>query len=220
MRLLVISVGLFVLIGGGCSSTSDRPGGIDAPAGGFVPSHSNGEDYPDGPYSRGDPEVGDVIEDLTLLGHLGIPGQVTETDDELDRLTFSELRETEATYLLIHTSATWCATCRVEALYLSEYTQAIAEEGGTVLELVVDGQATGFDPSKEELDVWVKLSDLQVSTMGPGDDNLRKVFPSRDHVYIVDLETMEVVWRIDGPKDGRAASEIGALELLTRYLAD
>lgn len=220
MRLLPAFVALFALLGAGCSSARDRPDGVDAqPTSGFTPSPKS-EKYPEGPYARGDPEVGDVVENLTLLGHLGTPGRVTEVGDQLDLLSFSDLRETDATHLLLHTSATWCATCRVEALYLSEYTQSIVEEGGTVLELVVDGQATGVDPSKEELDVWVELSDLKVSTMGPGDDNLRKVFPSRDHVYIIDLQTMEVVWRIDGPKDGQAASEIGAIELLSFYLAE
>jgi hypothetical protein len=203
----------------GFSSPSDRPAGVDAEPSGFIPSPTK-DNYPDGPYARDDHEVGDVVENLMLLRHLGTPGRVTDTDDELDRISFSEIRESDATYLLLHTSATWCATCRVEALYLSEYTQSIVEEGGAVIELVVDGQATGLDPSKEELDVWVELSDLQVTTMGAGDDNLRKVFPTRDHVYIIDLETMEVVWRIDGPKDGQAGSEIGAIELLSRYLAE
>jgi hypothetical protein len=202
-----------------CAEEDERPprlasgGGYSAPGGG-------GEDYPEGPYGTDDPEVGDVVEDLKLLGHLGVPGEVTEPGATLDDLTLSEVREGGASHLLVHVSGIWCATCQVEASILSQYSKDIVDAGGATLELVVDGQVLGADPTKEELDVWVELNDLEVTTMGPGDDRLRSVFPTRDMVYIIDLETMTVVWRQDGPQNGRAASETGALEILSGYLAE
>lgn len=203
----------------GCAEADERPPRLESGGGYSTPGGGGKDDYPEGPYGSDNPQVGDVVEDLALLGHLGVPGRVTKPDPTLDNLTLGELRDEGASHLLVHVSGIWCATCQVEASILSQYSSRIVDAGGAALELVVDGQVLGADPTKEELDVWVELNDLQVSTMGPGDDRLRSVFPTRDMVYIIELETMKVVWRQDGPKNGRAASETGSLEILSEYLA-
>src|SRR5690606_36353555 len=102
----------------------------------------------------------------------------------------------------------WCAACRPEALYLSQYADELMAAGGEVLEILVDGDVIGDDPTTDQLSAWVVSNDLRITTVIPGDDYVREVFPDRDHVYIVDLETMEIIWRAEGPSTNPAVTEI------------
>lgn len=213
---LVVALGMSL----GCSNRAERAPPFQVDGGSSPTGHVSGSpDYPEGPYGTANPEVGDVVPDLTLLGYRGTGDLVTPTD-ELEVVTFSSLRAESARYLLVHVSSLWCATCQGEAAMLSEYTRQIIDAGGAALELLVDGEALGVDPSQEELDVWVLHNDLRVTTMIPGDEDVRRVFPDRDHVYIIDMSTMEVVWHAPGPDPERTASELGAEEILTRYLSE
>lgn len=204
----------------GCGGGEARPPGIDSEGGSSPPPVSAPAGYPKGPYGEGNPEVGDVIENLTLRGYVATPGEQLRVGDSLDVISMNELRDEGPSHLLIHVSGTWCATCQIEASRLSDAAETIALAGGLAIELVVDGQALGAEPTKRELDIWVELLDLAVTTMSPGDDRVQEVFPTRDYVYIIELETMEVVWQIDGPEGGQAASTLGAEQLLTHYLVD
>lgn len=202
----------------GCSGSTDRPPSTDG--GGSRGVHVPGSpDYPEGPYGSSNPEVGTVVQDLRFLGYRG-SGDLLEPSEDFEEVSLSELRAESARYLLIHVSALWCATCQAEAAAMSEYTRQVVDAGGAVLELLVDGETLGLDPSQQELDVWILNNDLRMTTMIPGDEDVRRVFPDRDHVYIIDLSTMKVVWHEVGPGLDRATSEIGAEEMLARYLSE
>lgn len=184
---------------------------------GIVPMGGRGG-YPDGPYGVNNPEVGEVIEDLQLEGYFSKPGQVTSTERELVKASLGEIREQGASYLLVHTSSFWCNSCRVEAFFMSDKVAEIQAAGGDVLELIIDGSVSGIDPQKSEIDIWVETSDLRMTTMGAAEDRVRKVFPDRDYVYVIDLDTMKVVWRKIGPAVDPTTSEIGAEEMLDNWL--
>ncbi len=202
-----------------CSQEVHRPPGISV--GGSAPvAHPHEPDgYPAGPYGGNNPQVGDVIQDMSFLGYLGT-GERIEPSSDLSEFSFSSLREGEAQFLLIHVSSLWCGTCRAEAIGMSEYTSQIVDAGGLALEILIDGQTAGLDPSQEELDVWVLNNDLRMTTVLPGDNAVRRVFPDQDFVYIIDLESMEVVWQQEGPSIDPTTTQIGAREILASYLTD
>jgi hypothetical protein len=103
---------------------------------------------------------------------------------------------------------------------MNQYTSQLLDAGGAVLEILIDGSTLGLDPTQEELDVWVRNNDLRMTTVIPGDESVRRVFPDRDYVYIIDLRTMEVVWQEEGPGRNQATTEIGAQEMLVHYLSE
>lgn len=213
---LIGAAGLALL---SCSNETDRPPSIAVGGSSTIHHPSRSDDYPPGPYGGNNPQVGDVIQDMSFLGYLG-NGELVEPSDELSPLSFSQLRQGDLRFLLVHVSSLWCATCRAEAEGMSEYTSQIVDAGGTVLEILIDGQTVGLDPTQEELDIWVLNNDLRMTTMVPGDETVRRVFPDRDFVYIIDLETMEVVWQEQGPSLDPTTTQIGAQQLLASYLSE
>lgn len=211
----------------GCDGQEARPPTYDSIALGgsrnISTSSSNAGvkgEYPKGPYSAGNPEIGDIVEDLNFYGYVPKGRGTRAADGELKHLMMSDLRATGAPYLLVHVSSIWCATCFVGAERLEKTVREIDAAGGAVLEFVVDGNATGSPPSTREVEVWAESTDLTIPTVGPGDDRVVKVFPHRDFVYIIDLETMAVVYRIEGLNSDPMPIEIAAKELLNHWLRD
>jgi hypothetical protein len=213
---LVSLFGALILFG--CSSETERPPGIDGGGAGTprVGLSDGTTKYPDGPYGRKNPQVGEAIENLRLIGYRD-PEDASKGSP--DSFSLAELRKRGSSHLLVHVSSFWCAACRPEAYFMSRYTEEVRAAGGEVLEILIDGDVIGDDPTWEQLNTWVTWNDLQTTTAIPGDDSVREVFPDRDFVYIVDLETMKVVWRAEGPSLNPTTSEIGAEEMLQTWLS-
>jgi len=202
-----------------CSSEVERAPAVD-PGGAGIPRVGPAgfrAEYPGGPYGRKNPRVGDVIEDLRFIGYRGA-GEPITVRGAPDAFSLSDLRKEGSSHLLIHVASFWCAACRPEALYLSQYADELMAAGGEVLEILVDGDVIGDDPTTDQLSAWVVSNDLRITTVIPGDDYVREVFPDRDHVYIVDLETMEIIWRAEGPSTNPAVTEIAAIEMRESWL--
>ena len=63
-----------------------------------------------------------------------------------------------------------------------------------MVELLLDGASVRTPPREEELHAWAEAYDLPMTTVGPVDDRARQVFADREWGYIIELETMTVVW--------------------------
>jgi hypothetical protein len=178
-------------------------------------------DYPEGPYGSNNPVVGDTLEDLKFFGfhRLGMSDQLVSEAD-YGETSFSDYRDAGVEYLLIHVASAWCSSCLLGAVDLQFAADQVVAVGGELLELVVDGQGVGVDPNKEELELWIDYGGLQFTTTGPGQDQTRAVFPEREHVYIVDLKTMKVVWTGEGLYNNPSVAQLGLEQLLGKYLQD
>lgn len=214
-----------LVLGAGCEPEVERPPAHQsAPSFGGARNYLGAHeappsgDYPPGPYAFNNPQEGEVVENLEFQGFLPASPGDRAADGEFSWLTMQDLRASGARYLLVHVSSFWCATCLVGADRLNQYIDEIHRAGGATLELLVDGQATGADPRKVELEVWADSADLKMPTVGPGEDRVRAVFPDREFVYIVELATMEVVSRIQGLNEDPMPIEIAAEELLGVWL--
>lgn len=202
-----------------CAVEDERPPGVSS-AGSSVPVPGGSKDsYPEGPYGEGNPVVGEVVEDLLFRGYVISAGDKTATDGAYESISMQDFRETGASYLFIHTSSGWCSTCHVGAYRLVDSVDAIRTGGGIVVELLVDGQGYGVEPTQEELEVWVDLAGLNMHTLAAGEDRVTEVFVDRDYVYIIDLETMTVVWTGHDPGISPAITEIGAEVMMNTWLA-
>lgn len=202
----------------GCNARGDRPAYQDVGVGQLSGGSSLPNAYPEGPYGEADPEVGDTLEDLRFDGFISPVDGKLANRREVESTSFSELRKTGKRYAVIHVSALWCESCTLGALDLSEHAQTVMARDGVILELLVDGSASGFDPTFRELDQWVEMGGLEITTVAPGDDRVREVFPSREHAYIVELETMKVVWKHSGLFERPSTVERAVSALLGQYL--
>jgi hypothetical protein len=140
-----------------------------------------------------DPSVGDVVENLTFEGYARIADGVLVNEGSIAPLSLSEMRDSGASYALIHTATVWCPSCRTAAADLAAQGDVLSNQGAVLIELLLEGN-TGLLPNDNELNVWVGTSDLTVTTVRPGDARGPLVFPSREYVYLIELESMEVVW--------------------------
>lgn len=199
---------------GGAKQQGENPDSTEKPTG--EPSVSTAEDYPAGPYGQDNPQVGDVIEDLALDGYSRIGDGVVVGSEPISTIHLSDFRDGEAQYLFIHTATMWCPSCRGAADDLSLEADELSAEGVHFVELVLDGTSTGVSPSNEQLAAWAQGSDLTVTTVREADARTRIVFPAREYVYIVDLKTMEVVWRKQAVFSSPSITEEGLAELRSR----
>jgi hypothetical protein len=137
--------------------------------------------------------VGDVLENLTFEGYLRIGDGTLPSEGSVQEITLAEVRDSGAQYALIHTATVWCPSCRAAADDLALQGDQLSGSGAAIIELVLEG---GYDilPTDSELTLWVQGSDLTVTTVRPADDRTLIVFPSREYVYIVELDTMQVLW--------------------------
>lgn len=178
--------------GDGGDGDVQQPGGMGGTDGGDVSDAPPG--YPAGPYGIFDPAVGDIIENLNFEGLLRLgDDEVVSSAEAIEPLTLDDVRNSGATYALIHTATVWCPSCRAAADDLALRGDELSNAGAYVIELVLEG---GYDvlPTDLELSLWATNSDLTVSTVRPNDERTSVVFPSREYVYIVELSTMQVIW--------------------------
>lgn len=93
----------------------------------------------------------------------------------------------------------WCGSCETAARELGQElegrVQAVTEQGGLVAHLLLTGNSSSEAPSDEEVHNWARAAELEISVLGPADERTREVFPDREWVFVVNLETMEVVFR-------------------------
>jgi len=194
-----------------------RPGYIDT-GGGSAPIAQTTKSYPEGPYGEADPEVGQRIEDLKFDGFVSPVDGTLANQRKVQTLSFSELRNSGKRYAIVHVSAYWCDSCSASALDLSDKAKTVLERDGVIIELLVDGSAAGADPTFKELDNWIVTGGLEVTTVAPGDERVREVFPTREYAYIIELETMEVVWRHFGLYERPTTVWYSVDALLSLYL--
>lgn len=174
------------------------------------------EGYPDGPYAAGNPMVGEVIENLTFEGYPRIGDSILSSEGTVQRISLADLRDSDARYALIHTATVWCPSCRTAADDLALRGDELSASGAAIIELVLEG---GYDvlPTDEQLALWIEGSDLTVTTVRPADERTPLVFPSREYVYIVELDTMQVVWAEQALFTDPTITEQG-IEALLEYL--
>jgi hypothetical protein len=159
----------------------------------------------------GNPDVGDVIENLQLVGL--VPDGSSEPP--FVSTSMAELRGGDATLALVHVAAVWCGSCRAAANDVGAREQEILDAGGAVIELVHEGQS-GAPPTESELRAWMGAHDIESVTVGPADDRTKAVFPEREYAYIVDLRSMTVVWRERGLYASPTIGAVGADAILER----
>jgi hypothetical protein len=220
--------------GDGAAGDGDSPpdyggaagnGGADAPGGDgdiSVPPKplpaSPPPGYPAGPYGEGNPEEGEVIENLTFFGFPRSGDGVIVGSGEPASFDLASLRDQGASYALIHTATMWCPSCRTAADDLSARGDELSNLGALIIELVLESPSS-VDPTPMELSSWALGSDLTVTTVGPGDDRTLLVFPDREYVYIVEMQTMEVVWALEAAFSDPSVTESG-IDALLGFLAE
>ncbi len=197
----------------------DTVSAVERTPGTVMPLTPSQGTYPLGPYGSNNPEVGETLADLAFFGfhRLGYSKELISEGD-YGETSFSDYRDSGANYLLIHVAAAWCSSCLLGAIDLQAAASEIVAGGGELLELIVDGQGVGVDPTKNELELWAEYGGLRFTTSGPGADQTREVFPEREHVYIVDLQSMKVVWTEEGLYNNPSVAQLGIEQLLGTYL--
>ncbi|MBX3128604.1 MAG: hypothetical protein KF718_17915 [Polyangiaceae bacterium] len=68
-----------------------------------------------------------------------------------------------------------------------------------------------------DLVAWIKSEDLHISVVKPKDDQTLAALVSREWTYVVDLQTMKIVWKGFGSYDGSqpSSADAGLDELMT-----
>lgn len=216
---------LFCLAISACGAEGERPPAPEASASasaswisGWGGAQSLGaarpKSYPDGPYGYGDPEVGDRLPNIRLEGFVDPPTGRKATASRFASVELDDIRRSNNQFLLVHVSALWCPPCMLAARDLADNHELISSAGATVVELLVDGRSVGADPTREELEVWADTADLKFPTAMPGDEETRKVFPHREYAYLIDLDSMEVIFRTSGFHEDTTVAEEAINELL------
>lgn len=179
--------------------------------------------YPEGPYGEGNPELGAVVENLSFRGLLNLAPPTLSAEVMPTDVDLAAFRATDARYLLLVTAMGWCGSCQLAARDLGG---ALAprvidafERGGLVAELLLEG--TGSDaPSDTETKAWAEAAGLTVSVLGPASERVAEVFPEREWAFLVRLDTMQVVWRVEVPLYADVTVAEHGLTELERRLAE
>ena len=145
-------------------------------------------------------------------------GELASKSD-FESIELNEIRRSNNRFLIVHVSAYWCPPCLAAARDLEANHSIIEQAGATVVELLVDGRSSEVDPKIDELEAWVKSASLTWPTVTPGDDRTRTVFPRREYIYLVDLDTMQVVWRAYGFSNDTTIGQL-LVDELERSLSD
>lgn len=90
--------------------------------------------------------------------------------------------------------------------------------GGAVLELLLDGPRSNTAPTDQELAAWIQAYSLTVTSVRRVDARTREVFADREYAYIVDLSTMQVVWREQGLYATPTIADVAVDKILADYL--
>lgn len=175
-------------------------------------------EYPAGPYGTGDPAVGDVVENLTLRGYFNLDPSVESADTELRDGDMHELRSLGMTHIAVLTAKGWCPTCRTIARNvagMSDRLSGVANNGGLFVQMLLTGAGTSA-PTDVEIDAWAQAANLTTLVVGPGDDRMNAVFPTRQIGYIIELETMRIVFAEDIPGPSSATTLVDRLAELVQ----
>ena len=100
---------------------------------------------------------------------------------------------------------------------LGQRGEEVIEAGGAVVEVLLDA-GIGEPPTEEELTAWIEAYSLTVTTVGRVDARTREVFSDREYAYIIDLETMQVVWQTQALFSSPTITELGIDKILLDYL--
>lgn len=179
-------------------SVGSIPSWTDSLGGSSGLDDSRPRSYPKGPYGEGNPQVGERLENLTFDGFAKPRSGQLANHSDFESIELNDIRRSDNRFLILHVSAYWCPPCLLAAIDLEDNRSIIERAGATVVELLVDGRSSEEDPKIEELDAWVDSASLTWPTLTPGDERTRIVFPQREHIYLVDLDTMQIVWTAYG----------------------
>lgn len=199
--------------GGGAGGTEPGPGEGGAGGVGIDPG-----EYPAGPYGDGSPAAGAVLENLAFEGFVNDSGTGVATSQPYRAYTFQDLRASGARYALILTAAAWCSSCKISAADLAERGHEVTEAGGAIMQILLDGTSGSVAPTQEGLTAWVNAYELTTTTVRRLDARTREVFTDREYAYIVDLETMTVLWRGAALYGNPSISVRGIEKILADYL--
>lgn len=188
--------------GGNGGSGTPVGGGGNAAAGAPDPGQAGApgnEGYPPGPYGEGSPDVGDVIENLPLRGLVNLDATGDSENLTIADSSLGALRASGKRYALLITAAGWCPSCKTAARELGEElateVKNLNDQGGLIAHILLDGTRSGTAPTDDEFVNWAKAASLRISVLGHESERVRAVFPAREWGFIVELETMKVVWR-------------------------
>lgn len=153
--LAVVGLVAGLLAASACANDASAPPLDDPPldVSGVAPS---GATYPtDGlgyqPRRRGVP--GDRLPNFAFRGYPdGVPGELVPL--EIARYYDPDARDHRV--LVVQIVATWCAICSSEVRQTIAARAELEAEGARFLRVVVNGNAVGTGPSKEDLDGWIR----------------------------------------------------------------
>ena len=179
-------------------STVDTPA-VDTPAvAPRVAPPAGDSAYPAGPYGVGDPEVGEVIEDLPLRGYFNLDPTVESEETELEDGALGQLRAGGMTHAAVLTAKGWCGICRGIARSIGDELQPrvaqAAGNGGMFIQMLLTGNGSDA-PSDLELSAWAQATGLTTLLLGPADERTSVVFQQRQVGYVIELATMRIVHR-------------------------
>lgn len=163
---------------GGGAGTSGGTAGTGAGGSGGTASAQ----YPAGPYGKA---VGDVMQNYSFHGYVNDDGTalsstLTQSDFDLQAVRASGKR-----YALIHLATYICSGCKSAADDLGQLSLPVQQAGGAVIEALFGG----------DLDAWITAYDLKVTTAVPEPGGgLVGGVADREHAFIVELSTMQIVW--------------------------
>lgn len=83
----------------------------------------------------------------------------------------------------------------------------VVDAGGAIVEVLYTG----------DLDAWITTYDLGVTTVKPKDARSQEVLGIRETVFIIDLATMQIVYKTQGSLAGvgDSSAKTGMAEMLT-----
>jgi hypothetical protein len=85
----------------------------------------------------------------------------------------------------------------------------VTAAGGIAIEVVEQGARGGSPATRDDVENWIATFDLGLTTVHPADGTTLEQLEGRDHTYVVDLSSMEIVFETvygDGP--GAAIDDI------------
>lgn len=164
--------------------------------------------YPVGPY--GGRAVGDVLGNLKWEGYVNDTAAALSSTEPYVPYSLDDLHRSGKALLLLHVADFDCAGCKSAAADLVKLGAAVVEAGGAVVE-VLGSQGWEYVATRPYLDAWLATYDLRVTSVidapGHGLETLH-VFGIRETSVIVDLTTMQIVWKMNGDVGGVDPSSI------------
>jgi hypothetical protein len=171
--------------------TPDAGEGVD---GGVDPAA-----YPAGPYGA---FVGDTLVNMTFNGYVNDSPEegLVESGGYVEGFSFQDVRTLgHYKFMLINVAAEWCQGCRVEAQQIPGLYAAWARRGGYVLSVLTE-TASSRPAAKRNLDAWVATYPINYTMVHDSESLISRNlgYDTLPLNVIVDLETMEILYRVFG----------------------